>query len=59
MHKDDLEEMEEILQEGIKRKRFGDSKIKCACGSEMKVMLYEGYYDSFKQLKCSDGNSSF
>lgn len=54
MHKNDLKEMEEFLQEGIKKKRFKDAKVKCACGSEMKVMLYEGYYDSFKYLKCSD-----
>lgn len=54
IYREDLEEMEEVLQEGIKKKEFKNAKIICACGSEMKVMLYKGYYDSFKHLQCSN-----
>lgn len=54
IYREDLEEMEEVLQEGIKKKEFKNAKIICACGSEMKVVLYKGYYDEFKYLQCSN-----
>lgn len=57
--KEDLKEMEEVLQEGIKKKEVKNAKVKCACGNEMKVVLYKGYYDSFKYLQCSNENCEY
>ena len=48
-----------VLQEGIKKKEVKNAKVKCACGNEMKVVLYKGYYDSFKYLQCSNENCEY
>lgn len=46
-----------IKNEKEKEKRQKEmlaKKAYCACGSELEVVFYKGYYDEFKFLKCSD-----
>lgn len=53
------EEIEEYLRKEESKLRMRTNKAICACGSEMKVVNYEGYYDSFKYLECVNQDCTY
>lgn len=52
-------ELDKYIEELNMRKRIRTNKAICACGSELVVSHYKGYYDSFKYLACENEKCDF
>lgn len=55
----DTGELDEYIEELNMRKRIRTNKAICACGSELVVNEYKGYYETFKYLSCQNKKCDF
>ena len=55
----DTGELDEYIEELNMRKRIRTNKAICACGSELVVNEYKGYYETFKYLSCQNEKCDF
>lgn len=52
-------ELDEYIEELNMKRRIRTNKAICACGSELVVDEYKGYYESFKYLSCQNEKCDF
>lgn len=55
----DTGELDKYIKELNMRKRIRTNKAICACGSELVVNEYKGYYETFKYLSCQNEECDF